>query len=242
VVETISTVGGSTGWCVMISGGYGQFAGLLPPSAATEIFSDPAAVLAGTFRPNGVARAVAGRYQVSGQWPLASGSSHATWLLGGCRIVDGDQPRLTPAGGPELRLVFLPVGDGAILDTWHTAGLRGTASHDFVLRDRFIPAHRTCWFTHAPARPEPLYRLPTIAVFAAWIAAVPLGIARHAIAAFTALAGAKTPTWSQALLREKAAAQLAVGQAEGLVRAGRAFLTETLRDGFVNLLTVLPSP
>jgi alkylation response protein AidB-like acyl-CoA dehydrogenase len=242
VVETISTVRGSTGWCVMISGGYGQFAGLLPPSAATEIFSDPAAVLAGTFRPNGVARAVAGRYQVSGQGPLASGSSHATRLLGGCRIVDGDQPRLTPAGGPELRLVFLPVGDGAILDTWHTAGLRGTASHDFVLRDRFIPAHRTCWFTHAPARPEPLYRLPTIAVFAAWIAAVPLGIARHAIAAFTALAGAKTPTWSQALLREKAAAQLAVGQAEGLVRAGRAFLTETIRDGFVNLLTVLPSP
>ena len=140
-------------------------------------------MLSGTFRPNGVARAVAGGYQVSGQWPLASGSSHATWLLGGCRIVDGDQPRLTPAGRPELRLVFLPVGDAAILDTWHAAGLRGTASHDFVLRDCFIPAHRTCWFTHAPARPEPLYRLPAIAVFAAWIAAVPLGIARHAIAA-----------------------------------------------------------
>jgi len=50
------------------------------------------------------------------------------------------------------------------------------------------------------------------------------------IALFTALAGAKTPTWSQAFLREKTAAQLAVGQAEGLVRAGRAFLTETLRE------------
>lgn len=235
VVKTVATVDGSTGWCVMISGGYGQFAGLLPPSAATEIFSDPAAVLSGTFRPNGVARAVAGGYQVSGQWPLASGSSYATWLLGGCRIVDGDQPRLTPAGRPELRLVFLPVGDAAILDTWHTAGLRGTASNDFVLRDRFIPAHRTCWFTHVPARPEPLYRLPAIAVFAAWIASVPLGIARHAIAVFTALAGAKTPTGSQALLREKAAAQLAVGQAEGLVRAGRAFLAETLRDAWATV-------
>src|SRR5215470_12338053 len=102
-----------------------------------------------------------------GRWPLASGSSHATWLVGGCRLLDGDQPRLTPAGRPELRLMFLPVGDAAILDTWHTAGLRGTASNDFVLRDCFIPAHRTCWFTHAPARSEPLYRLPAIAVFAA---------------------------------------------------------------------------
>src|SRR5262245_13988768 len=51
----------------------------------------------------------------------------------------------------------------------------------------------------------------------------------YTTALFTTLAGAKTPTWSQATLREKAAAQLAVGQAEGLVRAGRALLTETLR-------------
>jgi hypothetical protein len=64
---------------------------------------------------------------------------------------------------------------------------------------------------------------------------VPLGIARHAIAVFTALAGAKTPTWQHALLREKAAAQLAVGQAEGLVRAGRAFLRETLRDAWATV-------
>jgi indole-3-acetate monooxygenase len=98
--------------------------------------------------------------------------------------------------------MFLPVGDAAILDTWHTAGLRGTASHDFVVRDRLVPAHRTCWFTHAPIRSEPLYRLPVIAFFAACIASVPLGIARHALALFTTLAGAKTPTWSQALLRE----------------------------------------
>jgi hypothetical protein len=74
-----------------------------------------------------------------------------------------------------------------------------------------------------------------IAFFAACIASVPLGIARHAIALFTALAGAKTPTWSQALLREKAAAQQAVGQAEGLVRAGRAFLRETLHDAWATV-------
>jgi indole-3-acetate monooxygenase len=235
VVEAVSTVDGSTGWCVMISGCYGHFAGLLPPPAATEIFGEPGAVVAGTFRPNGVARAVAGGYQVSGQWPLASGCSHATWLVGGCRLLDGDQPRLTPVGRPELRLVFLPVGDATILDTWHTAGLRGTASHDFVVHDRVIPAHRTCWFTHAPTRSEPLYRLPALAFFVACIAAVPLGIARHALALFTALAGAKTPTYGQTLLREKAAGQLAVGQAEGLVRAGRAFLRETLRDAWATV-------
>ena len=232
IIEAVSTVDGSTGWCVMIGGGYGHFSGLLPPPAAAEIFGEPGAVVAGTFRPNGVARPVAGGYQVNGQWPLASGSSHATWLVGGCRIFDGDQPQLTPTGRPLTRLMFLPVSAATILDTWHTAGLRGTASNDFLVRNLVVPAHRTCWFTHAPVRLEPQYRLPAIAFFAACIASVPLGIARHAIALFSALAGTKTPTWSQAPLREKAAAQLAVGQAEGLVRSGRAFLTETLRDAW----------
>lgn len=103
--------------------------------------------------------------------------------------------------------MFVPVGDAEVLDTWYAAGLRGTASHDFVIRNCFIPEYRTCWFTHAPVRPEPLYRLPAIALSTAYIASVPLGIARHALAVFTALAGAKVPTWSQALLREYASAQ-----------------------------------
>jgi hypothetical protein len=123
--------------------------------------------------------------------------------------------------------MLLPVGDADILDTWYTAGLRGTASHDFAIRDRVIPARRTFWFTHPPTRSEPVYRLPVIAFFATCIASVPLGIARHALTLFKALASAKTPTWSQALLRDKAAAQLAMGEAEGLVRSGRAILTET---------------
>jgi alkylation response protein AidB-like acyl-CoA dehydrogenase len=62
IIEAVSTVDGSTGWCVMIGGGYGHFSGLLPPPAAAEIFGEPGAVVAGTFRPNGVARPVAGGY------------------------------------------------------------------------------------------------------------------------------------------------------------------------------------
>ena len=153
VIEAISTIDGSTGWCVMIGGGFCQFAGLLPTLAANEIFGRADTIVSGTFRPSGVARAIVDGYQVSGQWPLASGSSHATWLVAGCRILDGDKPRLTAAGRPELRLVFLPVAAAAMLDTWQTGGLRGTASHDFVVSDCFVPQHRTCWFSDVPVRP-----------------------------------------------------------------------------------------
>lgn len=163
----------------MISGGVGQFAGLLPPAAASEIFGDPAAFLAGTFRPNGVARRSRAdtRSVASGRWPAAVRTRRGSSVAAACLTVTSRGP---PTGRPELRLVFLPVGDAAFLNTWDAAGLRGTASHDFVLRDCFIPAHRTCWFTHAPVRPEPLYRLPAIAVFAACIACVPLGIGCYA--------------------------------------------------------------
>ncbi len=78
VVEELSTIDGATGWCAMIGSGYGQFAGLLEEPAAKAIFGDPRAVVAGAFRPNGVARAVAGGYRVSGRWPFGSGIHHAT--------------------------------------------------------------------------------------------------------------------------------------------------------------------
>ena len=235
VIEAVSALDGSAGWCLMIGAGFGLFTGLLSASAAVEVYADRCAIGCGTFRPNGVARVVAGGFQVSGQWPLASGSSHATTFVGGCRIFDGDQPRLTSAGKPEVRLVFLAPSAVKILDTWDAAGLRGTASHDFVVQDQVVPAARSCWFSHPPTRPEPLYRLPAVAFFATAIASVSLGIARHAIELFAAFAAKKKPTWSQAPLSESAEAQIAVGRADGLVRSGRAFVTEALKEAWTTV-------
>lgn len=228
VVEELASVDGATGWCAMIAAGLGQFGGLLPEEGSREVYADPRAVVAGTFRPNGVARAVPGGYRATGRWPLASGITHATWVQGGCRILDDDQPRLTEQGAPELRLLFFPVADVDIIDTWHVAGLRGTGSHDFAVADVFVPAHRACWFSQEPVQPGPLYTLPAVALFAALIGCVSLGIARHAIEGFKDLAGVKKPTWTQNLLREKAVAQAQFGEAEGLLRAGRALLYETV--------------
>jgi alkylation response protein AidB-like acyl-CoA dehydrogenase len=77
--------------------------------------------------------------------------------------------------------------------------------------------------------------LPLITLFGVGIAAVPLGIAAHAIEIFQDLAGAKKPSWSQNLLREHPLAQLQVGQAHGLVRGGRALLYDTLDDAWRTL-------
>jgi indole-3-acetate monooxygenase len=217
VIEEVAAQDGSTGWCAMIGACNSHFGGLLPAAGAREIFADRDVVLAGTFRPTGVAVPVDGGYRVTGRWPFASGITHSYWLMGGCSIA---------GGGP--RLMFLPRGEAHVLDTWYTVGLRGTGSHDFEVNDVFVPVSRSLSFSEPPVERGPLYSMPAIALFSTLIASVSLGVARHALEVFKNLARVKKPTGSQELLRASAVTQSRLGEAEGLLRAGRALLFESL--------------
>jgi alkylation response protein AidB-like acyl-CoA dehydrogenase len=79
--------------------------------------------------------------------------------------------------------------------------------------------------------------MPAIPMFGSLIASVSLGIARHAIDAIVELAGTKVPTASTDLLKAKSPAQVQIGEAEGLLRAGRALLRETLREAWETVRT-----
>jgi indole-3-acetate monooxygenase len=81
-------------------------------------------------------------------------------------------------------------------------------------------------------QPGPLYALPTIALFATALAAVPLGIARHAIDILIELAETKIASRSRRVLREDATMQADLGRAEALLRSGRAFLYEALGEAW----------
>ena len=233
VVEEISRADGAVGWCLANGGEYGAFGGYLPRDAAREIYgSDPHVRTAGALRPTGTAVSVAGGYRVTGRWSLGSGVQHSTWIVGGCRILDGDQPRLGADGAPLVRLLFFPAAECEILDTWHSIGLRGTGSHDYTVTDLFVPAERSFWFRDPPVERGSLYAFPTFALFGAPLAAVPLGIARHAIDILVELAATKTTTRSPQPLREDATMQASLGRAEALLRSGRAFLYDMLGEAW----------
>jgi alkylation response protein AidB-like acyl-CoA dehydrogenase len=224
VVEQASYADGSVGWLVMIGGCYATFGGMLPAVGAAEIYGDRDAITAGAFRPNGTAVEVDGGYRVTGRWPLGSGACHATWFLGGATVVRDGQPLLAPNGMPVMRELWFPAAQTQVIDTWTSTGLRGTASHDYAVDDVFVPAERTCWFMEPPVEPGPLYRMPPIAMFATFIGAVPLGIARHALDAFVALSQTKLPVLSQAVLADKPVANAKLGRAKALVESGHAYL------------------
>jgi indole-3-acetate monooxygenase len=225
VVEAASHADGSVGWCVMIGGCYATFGGMLPPKGALTIFGDPETIAAGAFRPDGTAVEVEGGYRVTGRWSLASGSSHANWYIAGCIVLRDGEPVIGPTGAPLLRELFFPASVTEIIDTWDSTGLRGTASHHYAVSDVFVPASHTMWFQEPPANDGPLYRMPPVAMFATFIGAVTLGIARHAVDEFVILADAKKQALSPTVLADKPMAQDRLGRAHALVSGGRRYLT-----------------
>jgi alkylation response protein AidB-like acyl-CoA dehydrogenase len=231
VVEAVSRIDGAAGWCMTIASNTSLPAGYLPPQAARDIYAgDPLLVTAGTWPPLGVATAVEGGYRANGRWPFASGCQHSGWIQGGCRIMEGDKPLLEANGTPVVRVLHFPAASCEILGTWDTSGLRGTGSHDFTVSDIFVPAAHTVSFHAPPVEKGPLYTLPIIALSATSIAAVSLGIARHAIDILEETAGVKVAMRSQQVLSRSAMLQVDLGRAEGLLRSGRALLFETIDE------------
>ena len=141
VVETLPTASPSVGWVVMIiASSLFWVARVLPEEAREEVFpAGPTANIAGTVVPHGRAVRVEGGWRISGQWPFGSGCHQAAWLACGAWLHDDEGPMQSADGRPEWRLFLTPAGDCEILDTWHTSGLRGTGSHDYVVNGVFVP-------------------------------------------------------------------------------------------------------
>jgi indole-3-acetate monooxygenase len=241
VIEALSMVDASAGWCTMIGIDGGYVTTFIDQTVAREMYADLDSVTAITFAPPGRAVKTKGGFIVNGRWPFGSGCQHATWLVGHFVVFDGDSPRLQANGLPETRFGFVPAAEGEILDTWTTNGLRGSGSHDWMVKDRFIPEERT-FNLAAPTlyRQGPLYALPNLLLYKT--CAVSLGIARGAIDDFVALASNKpitfkSPSAGKAMLRDETYVQSTVAQAEALVSSARGFVFEAFGDLWNTLLT-----
>jgi indole-3-acetate monooxygenase len=241
VIEALSSIDASAGWCTMIGIDGGYITTFIEQTVAREMYADLDSVTAITFAPPGKAVKTKDGFIVNGRWPFGSGCQHATWLVGHFVVFDGDSPRLQSNGLPETRFGFVPAAEGEIIDTWTTNGLRGSGSHDWMVKDRFIPDERT-FNLAAPTlyRQGPLYALPNLLLYKT--CAVGLGIARGAIDDFVALASNKpitfkSPSASKAMLRDETYVQCTVAQAEASVSSARAFVFEAFGDMWNTLLT-----
>jgi indole-3-acetate monooxygenase len=230
VIEELSRVDGSVGWCTMIANGACFFVSRLGAEVGRQLFGQPPDVrIAGSLRPEGKAYPVDGGYRVRGRWDFASGIDHARWLLCTCTVMDTDGPRLTTAGTPELRYLLVPAGAATIEDTWSVVGMCGTGSHDFIVDDVFVPMPHTFSFTEPPGEVGALYH-PRLLLVVAWTATVgnALGIARGAIDAFIELATYRGSTSAPTLLRDRPLVQTRVAEAEAILNAARTYVVDAV--------------
>jgi indole-3-acetate monooxygenase len=227
IFEELARADASVAWCVW-NGNTHWTAAQLSPEAVRTIHNDPDVITANSTRTSGQAQVVPGGYRVNGRWSLVSGCELGTWMVLLCVVHEDGNPRLTQIGAPETRFMLLPSDACEIIDTWNVGGLRGTGSHDVVVRDLFVPISYGSGFTDPYVLPEPRYRIPPFSRVIPGLGAMALGISRAAIETFKEIAGAKTPQRTTQMLRDNHGAQVRVSEAESLVRAARLFLFDAL--------------
>ena len=229
VIEEYAYHDGSTGWCVAISCTSSLMASYLPHDWGELIFGDPRSITGGFAAPAGKATPVDGGLRVSGQWQWGSGTRHATWIGGGCMLVDGDG-RPTPRGdGLAFPYVFFDLDDVEFVDTWQVSGLGGTGSLDYTVTDAFVPEGRWVQIgVDAPTRQNPFTHFSFYGLLALGIAATGVGIARRAIDELVDLAAIKRPQGSRRPLADRTPVQADVAIAEGKLRSAWSFVEDTV--------------
>ena len=243
VIEEVARADGSTGWCLAMGINTLRQSAQFAPDVRRQIFfSDPVGISAGSANPRGRAVAVPGGYRVTGHWFFASGCMHSSALHGACKVFDGDAPRLRPNGDQEVRIAyFYPKSIARIIDTWDVSGLRGTGSHDIEVDDLFVPDEHTFSALDLRARVTgPMNRMHGFDLAGCRFCCVGLGVARAAIDEFVELAQVKVPRSSSELLRDRAIVQAKIGEAEAVLRSGRALLFDIVEDMWETVLAARP--
>jgi indole-3-acetate monooxygenase len=226
-MEALAKLDASTAWCVGQINGCALVASALPPDAARAIWTGPRAAL--SWGPPRTARAdeVDGGHRLTGEWTLASGSRHATWL--GLMAPVYDRSGAPAAAGVEARIFLVPASDAEWVDNWDAVGLRATNSGGYRFKDRFVPEGYCVSRNYLPhvRLPDPLYKFPLNALFAIGFSAVALGIARSMLDAVIALAKEKRPWLSRHSLLESHLVQFQIGEAEARLRSARTYVETT---------------
>jgi len=157
ILEALAYADGSLGWTVNLGAGANLFAAYIRPSLSEQIFTDPRACIAGSGAMGGSATPEENGYRVQGQWKYGSGSSHATAFTANCKLPHNGKASDLPS---FHSFVFFP-NEVEIKNTWDSYGLQATASHDFAVKERWLPDERTfSLLKPSPYEDGPLYRFP----------------------------------------------------------------------------------
>ena len=223
VTEALAQTNASVAWCIGQNNGCAMTAAYLDREVACEMFGPPTGILA--WGPPGApyeAQPVEGGYRISGKWRFASGCHHAKWL----------GAHMPVAATGKVRTMLFPKSSVQMNDIWHTIGLRGTASNEYVVKDLLVPQRFSTSRDSPAERREDglLYRFTSNQLYSCGFAGVALGIARATIDAFVDLAAHKSSRGAGKPIRENNVVQSQLAQSEARWRSARALLRDVWNE------------
>ena len=241
-VDVLAALGqgcASTAWVVVQNMTHNLMVAHWPDEAQQEIWgTQPDALLSGILIPGmGRAHRVDGGYVLSGRWPFVSGVNCSDWALFTAMVPNSK-------GEIEDRHFIIPRREFEIIDTWHTVGLRGSASNDVVVREVFIPEHRSITVEDlkggsvSPGSKHNtalIFRSPLYAVFGTFIAAAVLGAAEATVEYYITQASKRVTTMAKAGMANLTTQQVKVAEALASVETARIVL-ESVADKAITIL------
>src|SRR3954470_22243292 len=180
----LGTVCSSASWVLMVCVAHDYIIGRFPEQCQKEVYEgDASNLVAGSLQPQGAVERVPGGWRLNGRWQFGSGCDHSPWFIFGARPVN------PAADDPLVHHVMIPRAEVEFDDTWHTLGMRGSGSKDLLVKDAFIPEHRSvptfqAFLGLSPHATAPTYRLPVYAGLASMMCASVLGMAERGLKAF----------------------------------------------------------
>lgn len=228
---------GSMGWVASFLIDHAFLLAHFEEAAQREVWEadGPDARIASSFAPVGEVSAAHRGWRLSGEWSWASGIEHCGWIMLGGLIFPASS---SDDGHPEYRLFLVPTGDVTIRDTWYSAGLRGSGSDNVVVRDVFVPDHRTLVMETvregrspgARVNPAPVYVAPLMAWGGHAMVAPAIGIARGALDAWREAASAKVHSYTQEQVAAGLPMQITLAQAAAQIDAADTLVRTCLAE------------
>ncbi len=217
----------SSAWTLGFYALHNWMLSLFDPRVQEEVFASGPVLAPAPLAPTGRGSPADGGVHLTGRWSWATGAMDADWVIVGALIERPD--RIDPA------LVVVPADEVEVDDVWHTAGMRGTGSHDVIITDVFVPEHRMVAVAdiYAGTAPGahwhgvPTYRWPMVPALAL-VASMPvLGAAERVTELFAERLGGRMLAYSGVAQKDQPAAQIRLADARVRLRALRALIAET---------------
>ena len=131
----------SAAWLFGVLGVHPWQVALFDKQAQDDIYgANNDTIVASTYMPTGalIPNEDGSSYTLSGKWGFSSGSKHAEWIILGCVIPKAAD---APPGPPAMRNALVHKSNYTIIENWDVLGLKGTGSHDIVVKDAVVASH-----------------------------------------------------------------------------------------------------